>query len=535
MNKWNGKNIIRSYFLMALIFLTTKVSTQESEVQPEIWLLSGNECNVCEIFDKTKEDRDYGHSISVQNVNFLIKEVDKDSVPDSYKRLVDEIAKGNEYWLVQLNIAVVKGDKVLYHGNIAESADWRNGVISEKYMRPPATATLDKLHSFGFNYGEFFRQEFNLEHFAKRALNPSERSDFNVKLDNWVATDDSIKSKNTQVSILGTAKQPAANGLFISTRIRQLQALFSNESLLTIYANGLEKYRDTLVKTGDQYEFVSSDIDAQYPSTADGMNSWLQNIASSKHERQLIIQVGHSGPTGTPIWGSALTVTPEALKAGFDKTNKHITFVSGSCHSGLFAKVAQCGYFAAHPDAISTGCQTSLEAIESSDDYLKYFFLEGNIDADANKDKQVSFHEAHWYSSSKLEKHNISYSDYDASVDEYFVSHPAELPNIITLSELAVLVSTRSAAEQLAYNRMSYGLANNTEINLTNHVALHKKAIETLKDHTEKTSEERNSLSKLAYPLNLVMLARRALYAANNREIPPMVESCLSDSTINYL
>jgi hypothetical protein len=535
MNKWNGKNIIRSYFLMALIFLTIKVSSQESEVQPEIWLLSGNECNVCEIFDKTKEDRDYGQSISLQNVNFLIKEVDKDKVPDSYKRLVDEIAIGNEYWSVQLNIAVVKGDTLLYHGNIAESADWRNGVINEKYMRPPVTATLDELHSFGFNYGEFFRREFNLEHFAKRALNPSERSDFNVKLDNWVATDDSVKSKNTQVSILGTAKQPAANGLFISTRIRQLQALFSNENLLTIYANGQEKYRDTLVKTGDQYEFVSSDIDAQYPSTADGMNSWLQNVASSKHDKQLIIQVGHSGPTGTPIWGSALTVTPEALKAGFDKTNQHITLVSGSCHSGLFAKTAQCGYFAAHPGAISTGCQTSLEAIESSDDYVKYFFLEDNLDADANKDKQVSFHEAHWYSSSKLEKHNISYSDYDASVDEYFASHPADLPNTITLLDLAVVVKTRTVAEQLAYKKMSYGLANDTEINLTNHVALHNKAIETLKNHTEKTSEERNSLSRLAYPLNLVMLARRALYATNNGKAAPMVESCSRDSTINYL
>ena len=100
MNRWNDKYIIRSYFLVTLIFLTTKVSSQESDGQPEIWLLSGNECNVCEIFDKTKVDRDYGHSISLQNVNFLIKEVDKDSVPDSYKRLVDEIAKGNEYWPV---------------------------------------------------------------------------------------------------------------------------------------------------------------------------------------------------------------------------------------------------------------------------------------------------------------------------------------------------------------------------------------------------------------------------------------------------
>ena len=535
MTTWSVRNIIRYYFLVALILSSTKVISQESAVQPEIWLLSGSECNVCEIFDKTKEDRDYGNSITVKNVNFLIKKIDKDEVPDPYKRLVDEIAIGNEHWPVQLNIAVIQGNTLLYHGNIAESADWRNGVINEKYMRPPITATLDELHSFGFNYSEFFRQEFNLEHFAKRALNPLERGDFNVKLDQWLSTGNSATPKNIQVSILGTANQPAANGLFISTRIRQLQALFNNEHLLTTYANGQEKYRDTLVKTGDKYEFVSSGIDAQYPSTLDGMNRWLQSIAASKHDKQLIIQAGHSGPTGMPIWGSALTVTPEALKAGFDKTNKHITFVSGSCHSGLFANVAQCGYYAAHPDAISTGCQTSLEAIESSDDYLKYFFLQDTFDADTNKDKQISFHEAHWYASSKLEKHNISYSNFDASVDEYFAGHPDDLANAISLLDLAGLIKTLSAAEQLAYKKLSYGLASDTEINLTNHVVLHQQAIEQLKDHTEKTSNERNLLSKLKYPLNLVMLARRALYAANDGELAPMVEACSRDSIINYL
>jgi hypothetical protein len=135
--------------------------------------------------------------------------------------------------------------------------------------------------------------------------------------------------------------------------------------------------------------------------------------------------------------GSALTLMPDELKAGFDKTNKPIILVSGSCHSGLFADVAQCVYYAAHPEAISTGCQTSLEAIESTDDYLKYFFLQNNLNADANEDGQVSFDEAHWYASSKLEKHNISYSDFDATVDEYFTEHPDAVSKAIPLSTLS--------------------------------------------------------------------------------------------------
>jgi hypothetical protein len=92
-------------------------------------------------------------------------------VADKYTDLVDQLAEGNEYWPVQLNVAVVQGDTILYHGNIAESADWRNGSLKQKYMRPPVTANLDELHSFGFNYGDFFEREFNLEHFSKRALN----------------------------------------------------------------------------------------------------------------------------------------------------------------------------------------------------------------------------------------------------------------------------------------------------------------------------------------------------------------------------
>ena len=77
-------------------------------------------------------------------------------MPKDYKGIVDQIAQGNEYWSVQLNVAVVQGDTILYHGNIAESADWRNGFLEQKYMRPPITATLDELHSFGFNYNGFF-------------------------------------------------------------------------------------------------------------------------------------------------------------------------------------------------------------------------------------------------------------------------------------------------------------------------------------------------------------------------------------------
>ena len=82
---------------------------------------------------------------------------------------------------------------------------------------------------------------------------------------------------------------------------------------------------------------------------------------------------------------------------------------------------------------------------------------------------------------------------------------------------------------------MSIGLADDINIDLTNHVILHKQAMEKLKGHTENTSVERNRLSGLEYPLNLVMLARRALYKENTKNVGTKDQFCASDSVTNYL
>jgi hypothetical protein len=60
------------------------------------------------IFDKTKQNRGYKDSITLQNVKFLIKSINKDKVPKAYKAMIVQIAQGNEYWSVKLNVAVVK-------------------------------------------------------------------------------------------------------------------------------------------------------------------------------------------------------------------------------------------------------------------------------------------------------------------------------------------------------------------------------------------------------------------------------------------
>jgi hypothetical protein len=52
---------------------------------------------------------------------------------------------------------------------------------------------------------------------------------------------------------------------------------------------------------------------------------------------------------------------------------------------------------------------------------------------------------------------------------------------------------------------------------------------------TEETSIKINQLCGLKYPLNLVIPARRALNAKNNKDLQQMVKACSSEPIVNYL
>ncbi len=103
------------------------------------------------------------------------------------------------------------------------------------------------------------------------------------------------------------------------------------------------------------------------------MNSVLTGVLRADRARTLLVQVGHSGPVGAPLWGHGLTLMPADLEPLRGAAGK-VVMVSGACNGGMFAKVAQCGFFAAHPDVRASGCQLSPAALETSDDYLRFFF-----------------------------------------------------------------------------------------------------------------------------------------------------------------
>lgn len=235
-----------------------------------------------------------------------------------------------------------------------------------------------------------------------------------------------------------------------------------------------------------------------------------------------------------PVWGHALTFSPDAIGAAIKDTGKDVVLVSGGCHSGLLAGAAQCGFFAAHPDVIATGCQRSFEAVGASDDYLKYFFLSDTEASDANRDGRISFREAHSFAAAHVERHSIVYSDIDHAVDTYFAEHPDDLPPTVTLETLRPLVAGLPLTQRAAFRVLSDGLKEGQIISLTDQVARNRQALERLGDDIEMSSAARNAEMALAYPLSLVGLARQAIYIDRGNALATDTLACQERSIAEY-
>lgn len=211
----------------------------------EIWLLSGPECNICSIYRQVDAYRGYGDHLQIDDAQYRIRRADKQDLPPMLADHFGPAVTDDADWPIQLTVAVVDSNNVLFSANIAESVDGSDGRIAVRYMDPPSTESKDALHAHGFDYAEYFRTQINLEYFLAWAKGstqlPYKGGDVRV-----VASPQATNSK--PVSIWGSAVQPAHNGLFIATRIGQLIDRVGRERLWLTYANGSDtSRRDTLI------------------------------------------------------------------------------------------------------------------------------------------------------------------------------------------------------------------------------------------------------------------------------------------------
>jgi hypothetical protein len=497
----------------------------------EVWLASSENCNRCALYERAAQQRGYGSALryadGTGNTRIPILSIFKSALAaDVLAQLPPDIGPSNPGWDLQLTVLVVDAGRVLAAGDIAESADNMELRQPKAVMFPPAEpADDDPALTQGSLYDEFFVSHWNLEYFVDVALGKRPKRVPAKLVDLASPAPASLGSRN--VVLWGSAGSPLGNGLFIPTRMTEIRAALDGLKLpslryVTLFGHGPGvEGNDTSYIVAGRTRFQHVDVHADYAADAAGLNSVFTAALHAERARTLFVQVGRSGPVGSPLWGHGITLMPadlEPLKAAPGK----LVMVSGACNGGMFAKVAQCGFFAAHPQVTASGCQLSPAALATSDDYLRHFFRAatgaapagGLTTARGRNAPAPTLYDAHWYASTRLEDHQLSYTTTDALIDDYFAANPDKLPATLTVAQIRDAVSTLPRAEVGAVLALTAGLADDRPIPLTGYVEANQAADVKLADARELSSAERNRIIDLPYKLELALLARRIAYGA---------------------
>jgi hypothetical protein len=494
----------------------------------EVWLASSENCNSCALYERVAQQRGYGSALRYAdsgNSRIPILAIGKNVLAqDMLAQLPPGEGPDNPNWDVTLTVLVVDAGRVLAAGNISDSADNVELQQPRAVMFPPAVpADSDPALGGQSLYNEFFLSHWNLEYFVDVALGKRPKRTPVKLIDLASPAPAALGQRN--VVLWGSAGTPIGNSLFIPTRMTEIRAALDAQKLgslryVTLFGHGPGvEGNDTSYMVEGHTQFKRADIRADYGADAAGLNSVLTGVLRAERARTLLVQVGRSGPVGAPLWGHGLALTPadlEPLKAAAGK----LVMVSGACNGGQFAKVAQCGFFAAHPDVRASGCQLSPAALETSDDYLRFFFRAATGGAATGATPRArsvpasTLYDAHWYASTRLEDHQLSYTTTDALIDDYFAANPDQLPAFLTVAQIRDAVRTLSRAEVGAVLALTAGLADDHAIPLTGYVEANHAADAKLADARELPSAERNQIIALPYKLELALLARRIAYGA---------------------
>jgi hypothetical protein len=493
----------------------------------EVWLASAESCNSCDLYLRAAQSRGYGNALRYADRGGLtipILSIHKNVLAaDVLSQLPEDEGPSNPLWDVSLTVLVMDLGRVLFAGNIAESADNNELRLSDAVMFPPAAPERSDPALRGENpYAAFFANHWNLEYFVDVALGKRPKRVPARPVDLASPAPASLSANN--VILWGSAATPLHNALFIPTRIAEIRTALEGRNLgainyVTLHGHGPSvQGNDTSYIAGGRTQFQHADVRADFAADAAGLNSVLTSVRLGG-ARTLLVQVGHSGEAGSPLWGHGLTLLPADIEPIKRESSGEMIMVSGACHSGTFAKAVQCGFFAAHPDVLASGCQLSPEALQTSDDYLRHFFRAGSGAAAGRGGRRspggpATLYDAHWYASTRLEDHQLSYTTTDALIDDYFAARPGALPASLTVAEIrrASPAMTRSEADAIAV--LTKGLAPEMAIPLTGYVDANHAADAKLAGATEMSSAGRNRIIALPYKLMLPLLARRIAYAA---------------------
>ncbi len=360
---------------------------------------------------------------------------------------------------------------------LPDSGDMRRALLPAQIMVPLSDGDPMALRFELDNaYRDLYLKSWNFDYFYELALDPKFRDSRSI--DRYIASRPAPQgaAPARNLVMVSTATWPGNNEIFNATRIAEIRDVAKRDlgvpaqSISILYGGGNPTVPNAVEVRGNRLAFTHFDIADARPSTLPNVTGVFQGLSKTPSSRNLFVFVGHGSPEGAGLWGQLGSLAPEDLKGLHDHGRGDDVIVSGNCFGGVMARAMSCGFFAARPDIVATGCQADALQVAESRDYLKMFFAsvtpEEKSRADADRDGSVSFEEAHWFASAQGDIRNVTYTTLDAMADDWFAKHPQDLPARLTVRELQQLAAGAPPAEQQAVRRMTDGLTPAVEFSL---------------------------------------------------------------------
>lgn len=535
--KVRARNILPALLTVIALSSCFAGKLKPAETDLNIWLLEGRDCGACKLY------RSFDNGYPTQLTDYAgaggpipVSVMKKSAIPSEVLRQFTP----HPYWEQSLSVMVLRDDKVLYVANISESSDVAHARFPEAIMAPTTAADWERASHATHYYEEHFKATWKLDYFVDVAL--SRRLPFPSIESSLLGEMGEVSGiARDNVILWGSASTPFNNSLYISERMRDvresLEHAYGPFNSVSLYGNGDDPQADTSALIEDKFVRVQSSIDGALSSDGPSLGRLFHSLRGSHNN--LLVQVGHSGPTGAPLWGQLVTIDAALMQRLIAETQSTVVMVSGACMGGQFATAPSCGFYAAHPAVVATGCQKTPEALRTSDDYLGRFF-DGirSRSADLDHDGSMSFAEAHWYASVLLEDHQIPYDSTDHHVDAFWQRSERLLPRKIAFADLLKLADEFGTDEERwAVRRFIARVPAGTEITAMDSLQINEAALQKVAKMTEATSAQRNAAMALPYPLVLTSLARRLIWrsAEIKSDAAVAVERCAHVSIEAFL
>lgn len=367
-------------------------------------------------------------------------------------------------------VLLKRDGRVVSGGSLTDTADLRRVRLPESVMAP--TEGIDLVtarREHDQTWWQLTMRHWNFDWFYELALDPAMRRPRGfVSLLAEAAARPLPAVGERNLVLQATASWPGDNEIFNASRIGEIRDVASRRlgvdagAVTVLYGGSHVAAADATAVTPRGLVLARQPVQGSRPATADNLASLFEALRARGATRNLFVFVGHGSPEGAGLWSHVTPLSPDDLATLHTHGGGDDVLVSGNCYGGVMARAMSCGFFAARPDIVATGCQADAAQVAQSRDYLKMFFGSLEADelrrADADRDGSISFEEAHWFATAYGDLRNITYTTLDALADEWFEANPAALPARMSVAELRSLGARARPVEAEAVKRLTDGL-----------------------------------------------------------------------------